>query len=100
MRVFCLRLETHGPHSWREIVASGHRLLRANFLRNAVSAYTTHIIPDDKSIPSSASLAYRDGAMPNFAFWAFCELRHNGVLRSSCVRPRTRTVYYCEHPSC
>src|SRR5215212_6956970 len=25
---------------------------------------------------------------------------HDGVLGSSCVRPRTRTVYYCEHPSC
>jgi hypothetical protein len=34
----------------------------------------THIIPDDKSIPSSASLAYRDGAMPNFAFWRFSDL--------------------------
>src|ERR671912_2981350 len=30
----------------------------------------------------------------------FCELRLYGVLGSSCVRPRTRTVYYCEHPSC
>jgi hypothetical protein len=56
------------PHSWRGFVASSHSLLHANFLRNAVSAYTIHIMPDDKSIPSSASLAYRDGAMPNFAF--------------------------------
>jgi hypothetical protein len=27
---------------------------------------TTHIIPDDMSIPSPASLAYRDGAMRTF----------------------------------
>jgi hypothetical protein len=38
-------------------VASSHSLLRVNFLRNAVSAYTIHIMHDDKSIPSSASLA-------------------------------------------
>src|SRR5215207_11237124 len=30
----------------------------------------------------------------------FCELRLLGILGSSCVRPRTRIVYYCEHPSC
>jgi hypothetical protein len=30
------------------------------------------------SIPSSASLAYRGGAMPNFAFWAFSEVRSQG----------------------
>jgi hypothetical protein len=41
-------------------------LLRANFLRNAVSAYTIHIMPDDKSIPSSASQAYRGVAMRHF----------------------------------
>src|SRR5215211_1538676 len=23
-----------------------------------------------------------------------------GILGSSCVRPRTRIIYYCEHPSC
>jgi hypothetical protein len=67
-------------------VASGHRLLRANFLRNAVSAYTIHIISDDKSNPSSASLAYRDGAMPNFAFGVFSEVRRHGVLGSRALR--------------
>jgi hypothetical protein len=50
-----IRLATRSPLTWRGFVASGHRLLRANFLRNAVSAYTIHIMPDDKSIPSSAS---------------------------------------------
>ena len=48
---------------------------RPSAVRPLVSVYTTHIIPDDKSIPSSACLAYRGGAMLNFAFWGFYALR-------------------------
>jgi hypothetical protein len=33
------------------------------------------MIPDDMSIPSSASLAYRGGAMLNFAITEFYEVR-------------------------
>ena len=55
-------------------MASGHRLWRSNFLRNAVSAYTIHKTPDDMGIPSLASLAYRGGAMLNFALTEFAEV--------------------------
>jgi hypothetical protein len=64
-----------------------------------VSAYTIHIISDDKSIPSSASLAYRDGAMPNFAFWGFCELRLLGDSPNFAVTGFSEVRYAQATPS-
>ena len=52
-------------------------------VRRLVSAYTVPIIPDDMSIPSSASLAYRGGAMQPFT-----QRRGYGVLGSSQVRAK------------
>ena len=43
------------------------------------SLYIRNIMPDDMGIPSSASLAYRGGAMrysPNVGEWGFSEVRY------------------------
>jgi hypothetical protein len=45
--------------------------------------YIRTSIPDSMSIAASAGLAYRGGAMPNFAFWAFSEVRIQRILRTS-----------------
>ena len=37
--------------------------------------YIKNLRPDSRNIPSSASLAYRAGAQPNFAITEFCEVR-------------------------
>ena len=64
----CPSLAIYGPGSYgisAFIVLSPSRCPKPS----APAPHGGRIIPDDKSIPSSASLAYRDGAMPNFAFW-------------------------------
>jgi hypothetical protein len=52
--------------------------------------YIRNIIPDGRNIPSSASLACRGGAMLNFRFTEFYEVRREFIGNSSPLASEVR----------